>query len=178
MSTSSISGTEDDDDRKDQERIAKAFEVLCTIGTSNQWSILTAIHTKLNKKLLNKGLSITEEELRECLAAKTSDELKELGIWVEFDNIICINAVFGRKRAAEGGLILECSCDGGQERSSSKYFGSHDYNGGRHACTASTHKGACAFWEPPSTGHLHSWRRGFTDNEKKKKKKKKKSSEE
>ena len=42
-----------------------------------------------------------------------------------------------------------------------RYFGSHAYNAGRHCSTASTHKGSCAMWRPPTSGHLHSWRRAF-----------------
>ena len=37
---------------------------------------------------------------------------------------------------------------------------------GRHASTQSEHIASCQLWKPPSTGHLHSWRRGFSDGKK------------
>mmetsp|Transcript_10991 Transcript_10991/g.15259 ORF Transcript_10991/g.15259 Transcript_10991/m.15259 type:complete len:229 (-) Transcript_10991:136-822(-) len=66
-----------------------------------------------------------------------------------------------------------CSCKAGEKSNTikdeeeaaqkkvEKYFGSHDYNAGRHGQTSSRHHASCAAWEPPSTGHLHSWRRGY-----------------
>ena len=42
-----------------------------------------------------------------------------------------------------------------------RYFGSTDYNAGRHATLGSGHKPMCLLWRPPTTSHLHSWRRGF-----------------
>ena len=48
--------------------------------------------------------------------------------------------------------------------SEKKYFHSQEYNAGRHSSTQSKHKLNCLRWSPPNTGHLHSWRRGFTDS--------------
>ena len=62
--------------------------------------------------------------------------------------------------ACSCGVSPECS-----ERAYERYFLSQDYNAGRHASTQSKHKASCAMWQPPSTGHLHSWRRGFTEPE-------------
>ena len=45
-----------------------------------------------------------------------------------------------------------------------KYFQSLDYNAGRHATHNSTHKFNCLFWRPSNSSHLHSWRRGWTQN--------------
>jgi hypothetical protein len=52
-----------------------------------------------------------------------------------------------------------------EQKKVDRYFGSHDYNAGRHASTASEHKGSCPMWRPSTTSHLHSWRRGFTEPE-------------
>ncbi|OLQ04998.1 hypothetical protein AK812_SmicGene11852 [Symbiodinium microadriaticum] len=44
-----------------------------------------------------------------------------------------------------------------------RYFNSQAYNAGRHSHEASGHVASCAQWQPPTTGHLHSWRRAFDD---------------
>ena len=45
-----------------------------------------------------------------------------------------------------------------------RYFQSLDYNAGRHATSNSAHKFNCLLWRPTNSSHLHSWRRGWTQN--------------
>ena len=57
-------------------------------------------------------------------------------------------------------MILKLRSD---ERGVKRYFGSSDYNAGRHVNTQSIHVANCLCWQPPTTGHLHSWRRGYEE---------------
>ena len=114
-------------------------------------------------------------ELAEHLRALDSEALRKQGIWVtefgkKYQPIVCINAAY--RRAVAGGAI-ECSCGvGGSDaevvgkkkkiENDKRYYESHDYNAGRHATELSSHKMNCILWTPPSSGHLHSWRRGFS----------------
>ena len=124
---------------------------------------------KVSKKLGRKK-PLDVESVCKCFDSLGDDFLHSRGIWrvgYRTNTIVCINSVFARARAAErnssGGNGVSsistpsCTCMNRIERED-KYFSSHDYNGGRHACTASTHKANCALWTPPLTGHLHSWR--------------------
>jgi hypothetical protein len=108
------------------------------------------------------------------------------GIWrtsfgKKFMPIVTVNTAFARSAAAAADREQwTCTCgatpatanagsgDGAvarkRQNDSERFFGSQDYNGGRHACTASVHKGQCLMWRPPTSGHLHSWRRGFNDD--------------
>ena len=73
--------------------------------------------------------------------------------------------------AADPTAQAVCSCGvsaaGNAESKMKRYYGSMDYNAGRHQSTQSQHVATCLCWEPPSTGHLHSWRRGYNDLHKK-----------
>ena len=116
---------------------------------------------------------------RVCTAAILSDSSILLfcrhGIWrtsfgTKLMPIVVINPAYARTvHGAGDGCALGCTCgatdpasNGKDEKNIERYFGSRDYNAGRHASTASTHKGMCAMWHPSTTSHLHSWRRGFT----------------
>mmetsp|Transcript_3581 Transcript_3581/g.5268 ORF Transcript_3581/g.5268 Transcript_3581/m.5268 type:complete len:151 (-) Transcript_3581:897-1349(-) len=144
-------------------RTIRLLEELSQISTRNQWSILGTIVVKLTKRL---GKQLTTRELANELKAIPKKDLFFKGIWVhsfgsKYAPIICINPAFGRSNRKQG-LDRPCSC---KLKSSNaiRYFNSHDYNGGRHHCTASPHIATCSMWRPPSTGHLHSWRRGYED---------------
>ena len=71
--------------------------------------------------------------------------------------------------------FITCTCAGKKPSSSTqqqhdqnrKFYESHDYNAGRHFSTQSQHKANCLLWSPPTSGHLHSWRRGYEDDGKK-----------
>ena len=78
---------------------------------------------------------------------------------------------------SSAGTAPTCSCgvvqpkgkgDGKQNNrgttaATQRFFGSHDYNAGRHCPTNSAHRPTCLCWAPPTTGHLHSWRRGYEE---------------
>uniref|UniRef100_A0A7S4R141 Uncharacterized protein n=1 Tax=Ditylum brightwellii TaxID=49249 RepID=A0A7S4R141_9STRA len=203
------------------------WTALCASSTSNSWSLLSALVTKVNQKLardssssLNLKKSIVTVDL-ESLAALLDTIGKEIlkahGIWYhsfgpKYQPILAINPVYGRARLVEameaiskaesissspisapssGSKLLEvmihlptvCTCHrycsrgksnnnkrvkeiddaerGIAERKSKRYFNSLDYNAGRHGETTSKHHASCAAWNPPSSGHLHSWRRGY-----------------
>ena len=143
---------------------------LAKINTSNQWSLLPAILTKLNKRLPE---PIKSEELETFLKSITEEELKANGIWVQFFGtkympIICINPPLGRMNN-ELGLNRPCKCK--SKTQETKYFGSFDYNAGRHQSDISAHIPTCILWCPPKAGHLHSWRRGYSGDKKTKKEK-------
>mmetsp|Transcript_101025 Transcript_101025/g.261610 ORF Transcript_101025/g.261610 Transcript_101025/m.261610 type:complete len:149 (+) Transcript_101025:102-548(+) len=139
---------------------------LCTVSTSNQWSVLDAVLKKVNKKL-----SADHQASAAALLAfmdEIGDEgLKSHGIWrqrVGNTTIVCTNLSYARARrenAAAGRVEGACSCKMAADNSAQRYFGSHDYNGGRHASTQSKHHGSCLLWQPAPSGHLHSWRRGY-----------------
>jgi hypothetical protein len=146
------------------------FLALAKVGTSSQWSLLSSICDKLNKKLKKEGSaagSVTERDCYEYLKDQSEETLRNYGVFVhpvsKSDVIININRAYGTQRQTEikanGEASGKCTCEKLMQRDEN-YFGSHDYNGGRHACTASLHKGACPLWRPSHTSHLHSWRRG------------------
>ncbi|CAM9122719.1 unnamed protein product [Pylaiella littoralis] len=142
-------------------------QALRNVNTSNQWSTLTGVLTKVNKKLPARQ-QLDARTLAELLSSEPSAELARNGIWTtsfgaNYMPIVVVNRSYARK-IAEGGEQGHCSCghgDGGA--GSSRFFGSQDYNAGRHALEASGHKVSCLCWTPPTTGHLHSWRRGFDE---------------
>ena len=131
-------------------------------ATSNNWSLLSSVLSKVNRKT---GKPINEERAWDILTSVSKEYLRKRGIWTAaFANGICVNPVYARQRAVEEknstAMGSECTCSSHIERKDG-YFSSHCYNGGRHACTNSSHKANCALWNPPASGHLHSWRRGF-----------------
>ena len=164
-------------------------QALVACGTSNQWSMLSSVMTKMNKKLDSENRIIDPRRLVEFLKSIGAKELNAHGVWwtsfgSQYEPIILVNPAYARARALErsGGSGGVCTCCGGSgaddttsssssssseaaarksEAASKKYFESHDYNAGRHASTASCHIASCCKWKPPTTSHLHSWRRGF-----------------
>ena len=82
--------------------------------------------------------------------------------------IVLVNRAYANTMRALGNDPIECRCRIGSKSPTNRirverYYGSHDYNAGRHATANSPHMAYCPMWEPPSSGHLHSWRRGFSD---------------
>eukprot|EP01043_Picozoa_sp_COSAG02_P075333 COSAG02_NODE_15486_length_1156_cov_2.068416_1_plen_171_part_00 len=151
---------------------------LAACGTSNSWSTLEAVATKVSRRA---GRKVTPRELDVLMRGVGDATLLAHGIWrtsfgQKFMPIITVNTAFARSAAAADGEQWACTCgatpaaaSGGavaqkRQKDSDRFFGSQDYNGGRHASTASVHKGQCLMWRPPTTGHLHSWRRGFDDD--------------
>ena len=139
--------------------------LLQQITTSNQWSLLDSQLVKIRKRAKEKK-AITAEELDSFLKRTPSEELTNYGVFLFKTGstfIICTNPSYGRARQSEiraNGIInMECNCSDRIERAD-KFMSSHDYNGGRHHCTVSTHKAPCPAWKPAPTSHLHSWRRG------------------
>ncbi len=147
------------------------------VNTSNQWSTLAGVLGKVNKKLPPQH-RVDARTLAGLLASEPAAELSRNGVWTtsfgaRYMPIVAINRQYARK-VAEGGKEGRCSCghggggsgggggtSGSRSSSSSRFFGSGDYNAGRHALEASAHGLSCLCWTPPTTGHLHSWRRGF-----------------
>lgn len=139
----------------------KIIEELRTITTSNQWSLLDKVLTKLNKKLPE---PITARELGTFLQEIPDKELDRYGIWVhafgpKYAPIICINPAFGRANDSSG-LNRPCKCKI-TSSTPTHFFSSHNYNVGRHESTSSSHIATCSKWYLPTAGHLHSWRRGY-----------------
>ena len=140
---------------------------LCQTSTSNQWALISNVFLqKISRKL---GRPVGESSVVQFLNETESRELMEHGIWKEKAGsswIICINPAFGRARREPSKAHTQCPCNKSTLQRATKYFNSTDYNGGRHACTASKHIGSCCHWRPPTSGHLHSWRRSYNDNKK------------
>ena len=149
------------------------------VSTSNQWTTLPGFIAKLNKKL-PPSQHVQPKQLASELLAVPADTLAQQGIWLtsfgaKYMPIILTNPAYARawRTALQKDVeaTAECTCgahaSNGSEaveaQVSSRYFGSQDYNAGRHAPTNSTHKANCLLWTPPSTGHLHSWRRGYDE---------------
>lgn len=147
-----------------------AFAALCTVNTSCQWATLSSIVSKMNKKLTAED-RVNEQSLASFLANVNQEELNDAGVWVHwFGNgflpILVTNSACARarrKKRVKDKTTLVCSCkpDGKVEKAEWRFFGSTDYHAGRHALKASGHLRNCACWTPPSTGHMHSWRKGF-----------------
>lgn len=145
---------------------------LAACGTSNGWSTLEAVAAKVSKRA---GRTVTPRELDTLMVAVGEETLLSFGIWrtcfgTKYMPIVVVNPSFARaaQEALKAGRPLTgCTCGATAPRDVQRDVqrnlgGSHDYNAGRHACTASAHKGWCLSWRPPSSGHLHSWRRRFT----------------
>ena len=138
------------------------------IDTSSQWSTLTGVLTKVNRKL-PANQKVDTRTLTDLLVSEPAESLARYGVWItQFgDNYLPIelmNRPYARKvvLGTEGG----CSCgfggsDGAARNRNARFFGSQDYNAGRHGLESSGHLRDCLCWTPPTSGHLHSWRRGF-----------------
>mmetsp|Transcript_1988 Transcript_1988/g.4829 ORF Transcript_1988/g.4829 Transcript_1988/m.4829 type:complete len:151 (+) Transcript_1988:78-530(+) len=139
---------------------------LVATGTSNQWSMLDGVTTKVNKRL-PKDQQVTPKQLDTFLKQVGDEELRQNGIWrtsfgAKYMPIIVVNTGLGRILRLCNGAQPPCSC-GALNNREDKFLSSQAYNAGRHALVASPHKASCGLWTPPQTSHLHSWRRGFTD---------------
>jgi hypothetical protein len=150
---------------------------LCDTGTSNQWSIISSIVPKVNKRMARSSIgageeaptaAASEEDIVALLNAYPTAAWNSAGIWFVVEHgMICVNRAFGSARAeeqtAQGGASStgKCSCRARRERVD---FNSTAYNaaGGRHALSQSLHIGTCPCWTPAPTSHFHSWRRGYT----------------
>ena len=140
--------------------------------------MLTGVLTKMNKKLDAENRISDPQRLVSFLKSVGDKDLNANGVWwtsfgSQYEPIMCVNPAFGRARALERAASTEgtarCTCGGGggaagakEAAVNHKYYESHDYNAGRHAPTTSTHVATCVQWQPPTTSHLHSWRRGFS----------------
>lgn len=153
------------------------FQALAATRTSNAWSLLSAMVLRVNRRLAPDHPPADLEQLAPVLVSIPGEVLQRRGVWVEGHGknaIVCINPAYAQARAAEAahaaagdGEPAGCRCSGsgrGRGNREARYFSSHDYNGGRHAPSASTHLASCVEWRPPSSGHLHSWRRGYRNN--------------
>lgn len=151
---------------------------VASIRTSNQWTVLSGIVNKVNKKLGRvhsvssssplSSAGVTAKELAAFLHGLDAAELSAHGVWIDGfgqETIVCVNPAFGRAMAA--GAAKQCSCGATTaehaEASTQRYFRSQDYNAGRHAVARSVHQPSCLLWTPPTASHLHSWRRNYTD---------------
>ena len=140
---------------------------LCTVSTSCQWATLHSIVTKINKKLRAED-RVDERQLATLLASR-GEELNGAGVWVHwfgkgFYPIVITNLACARaRRAQDTSDTYVCTCRSGEtaEKAAGCFFRSTDYQAGRHALQTSGHLPNCACWTPPSTGHLHSWRKGY-----------------
>lgn len=149
-------------------------QCLAAISTSRQWATLTSAAAKLNGKLPKGHPKVQIQDFAKFLHEVGADELHDHGVWVQWfgkgiQPIIVTNPACARARQAcqEDGGQATCSCAADirkgaeKEAEGRRYFGSSDYNAGRHAVRSSGHRSNCALWTPPTTSHLHSWRRGF-----------------
>lgn len=138
------------------------------VNTSSQWSTLTGVLGKVNRKL-PANQQVDARTLTALLVSEPAESLARHGVWItqfgdKYMPIVLVNRPYARKVAL--GADEGCSCgfgggDGAVNRRNTRFFGSQDYNAGRHALEASGHRRDCLCWTPPTTGHLHSWRRGF-----------------
>ena len=141
---------------------------LRTVSTSCQWATLPSVVTKVNKRLAA-GDCVDARSLAGWLASVDEAELSRAGVWVQsfgtrfqpivLTNPACARALEAQDRSSEP--VCSCSRTGPAGEDAGRYFGSTDYNAGRHALQVSAHLPNCACWTPPTTSHLHSWRRGF-----------------
>lgn len=137
------------------------------VNTSTQWSTLTGVLSKLNRKL-PANQQVDARTLAALLLSEPAESLARNGVWItqfgaNFMPIVLVNRAYARK-VALGEEDGSCSCgvgDGNARDANARFFGSQDYNAGRHALEVSGHRRDCLCWTPPTTSHLHSWRRGF-----------------
>ena len=132
---------------------------------------IDVVSLKVSKKA---GKDVSPRELEDLMIELGPEALRCRGIWRKsFDSkfmpIVIVNRSYyartGNSETEVNSGKCICSLKGEVESknsSVSRYFTSQDYNSGRHSSTQSEHKASCPLWIPPSTGHLHSWRRGFT----------------
>lgn len=143
---------------------------LAASGTSNAWSTLEAVAVKVSKRV---GRTVSPRELDDLMVHAGDKALLSRGVWrtsfgAKYMPIILVNPAFGRTAVAASEAEPMCSCGAGtgdhvrDDRDQKRYFSSQDYNAGRHAVTTSKHKASCLMWRPPSTSHMHSWRRRFS----------------
>ena len=162
-------------------------QALKSCSTTNTWAMLDAVTSKVSKKL---GRKVDAKELEDLMIQAGDKELEKHGVWrtsfgPKFMPIVVINPAFGRAMMSKGNsnstdqMVRSqslCTCskssvygDRGNHRDvvkdANRYFQSSDYNAGRHASTVSHHAGNCPMWRPSQTSHLHSWRRGWTYND-------------
>ena len=145
---------------------------LQAVRKSNHWSLINAVVIAVNKKLKStSNVPVSVVMLTDFLASFDAKDLQSHVIWVQSlgaNPIVCVNPTFVKaaqkhRLSDEPEALVQCSfCVGGNTSAvaNARYFGSHDYNAGRHAATNSRHKANCLLWRPPESGHLHSWRRG------------------
>lgn len=154
------------------------LNALLKVNTSSQWSTLDSVLTKVNKTLNKK---IEARTLGDFLLKSNDYDLNQHGIWItsfgkNYMPIVLTNRAYARARSICGDNI-HCTCgienhtnkNKNEEENNknravnkiNKYFKSMDYNAGRHATDNSAHKANCPSWRPPSSSHLHSWRRNF-----------------
>ena len=157
-------------------------EALQKVNTSHQWSTLRSVVTKLNRCLPSSSQAIDGRGLASFLESIDVEELNAAGIWThsfgaKYEPLVLTNPAYARARrglkpADDSGEVIAtrrlCRCrkrsaEDEAAESSERYFGSTAYNAGRHSSTQSTHAANCPRWTPPSTGHLHSWRRTFEE---------------
>uniref|UniRef100_A0A7S1X7L8 Uncharacterized protein n=1 Tax=Tetraselmis chuii TaxID=63592 RepID=A0A7S1X7L8_9CHLO len=133
---------------------------LLNVRTSNQWSLLDGVARKVKRPT---------KEVHDFLSTVDDETLRVHGIWkhrVGKCFIICTNPGYrlALQGAAEEADECSCCCESSgsiESRAAKQYFGSFDYNAGRHAQHTTGHKSTCPFWAPPTSSHLHSWRRGY-----------------
>lgn len=134
------------------------------VNTGRQWSTLSSVLGKINR-ILPSNEQISGHELLSFLQSIDTDELRLNGIWAhsfgsKYEPLILTNPAYSR--AIQTGKH-SCCCKLRSKESAGQYFGSTAYNAGRHCSTNSVHANNCPKWTPPSSGHLHSWRRTFED---------------
>jgi hypothetical protein len=167
------------------------IETLSTCSTSKSWSTLDAVANKMSRRLgravTPRQLDAAMVSIGDAALLQLGIWRKSFG--TKYMPIICINPSFRlaieSQRTTDSKIqstsdkpnssSAECSCHQNQSRanrctsndqnsieSHKRFFGSHDYNAGRHKPDRSVHKPNCVLWRPPTSGHLHSWRRPFS----------------
>lgn len=154
------------------------IEAVSGVSTNVQWSTLGAVAKKMYTR---QSESCTPEKVRALarqLRHQPVDVLALNGVWLhdfgeQYQPIVITNAAYRRARAQlpptgdGGGTPVPCTCGantaagGGGLGAEARYFTSMDYNAGKHALHNSGHKANCPQWSPPTSSHLHSWRRGY-----------------
>jgi hypothetical protein len=144
------------------------------VNTSAQWSTAEAIASKLRRA--SAGHPVAALDVAGVVRGLPAADLAAAGVWTfdfgaKFQPLVVTNRACAKAReavAAAGPAAPRCTCGTGDAAADASaqgkvknYFGSTDYNAGRHEQTSSLHRANCAMWEPSSSSHLHSWRRGF-----------------
>ena len=155
----------------------KFLAALSRVHTSKQWATLPSVVAKVNKLILPRNQSLSVRAAAEMLLSIPSERLRRHGVWVHSFGpncmpIVCCNPGVGRQwnngeaasaaRTGDTCFHPTCSCGATNPGSSTEnFFGSANYNAGKHALQKSAHRPNCMCWTPPTNGHLHSWRRGY-----------------